>query len=241
METKTAIGNTDITRPCIYIVPTPIGNLEDITFRAIRILQEADVIAAEDTRVTQHLLKHYAIPTPMISIHGHNEHKKVPQILQDVLDKKLILAVVSDAGTPGISDPGFLIIREAILKNIPITCLPGPTALIPALVMSGFPCDRFVYEGFLPAKKGRKKRIEQLKHEHRTIVLYESVHRIFQTLQDLSEELGKDCPAAICREISKKFEQVLRGTLEDLTSLNQHKIAEKGEFVIILTPQPKTS
>ena len=219
--------------PSITLVPTPIGNLEDITLRALRILREADLIAAEDTRTTAKLLNHYEIPTPQVSLHQHNEHQKIPALLERVVEEDLKLAVVSDAGTPGISDPGFLVVREAIARNISLETLPGATALIPALVSSGIPCDRFIFEGFLPPKKGRKTRLEQLAEESRTLVFYESPYRILKTLQQLAEVLGADRPAAVGREISKMHETYVRGTLEEL---RQHfeQTKPKGEFVLIV-------
>lgn len=236
MKTEIITGEV-VVGPFIYIVPTPIGNLEDITYRAVRILKEANLIVAEDTRVTTKLLKHYAIQTRLTSVHGYNEHKRVPQLIQEVVEKKLVLAVVSDAGTPGVSDPGFLVIREAISQDVPFTCLPGPTAVIPALIMSGLPCERFTFEGFLPHKKGRKSRIEALKNEKKTVVLYESVHRVIQTIQELAENLGNHYQIAVCRELSKKYEQILRGDLVDFMKVSKDKLPEKGEFVIVISPK----
>lgn len=216
----------------LYLVPVPLGNLEDITFRAVRILQSVDYIAAEDTRTSSILLKHYQISTPCTSLHQFNEHQKIQSILVDISEKNKQVAVVTDAGTPGISDPGFLIVREALEKNIEIECLPGPTAFVPALVASGLPCDKFVFEGFLPVKKGRKTRLEFLVNEYRTIVLYESPFRIVKTLKELHEYLGER-KAVVAREISKKFETYHRGSLLELATYFQQKEA-KGEIVLIV-------
>ena len=217
----------------ITLVPTPIGNLEDITLRALRILKEADLIAAEDTRTSGKLLNHYQIETSRISLHQHNEHHKIPSLLDRIMEENLHLAVISDAGTPGISDPGFLLVREALGRNIPIETLPGPTALIPALVSSGIPCERFAFEGFLPPKKGRQTRLKALAEEKRTLVLYESPYRLLKTLQQLAEVLGPDRTAAAGREISKLHETFVRGSLQELcTHFAQTK--PKGEFVLIV-------
>ena len=221
----------------ILLVPTPIGNLEDITLRALRILKEADLIAAEDTRTSGKLLKHYDIGTPMIALHQHNEHKKVPHLLEEISKKKLTLAVISDAGTPGISDPGFLLVREAITMNISVMSLPGATAFVPALVSSGIACDRFVFEGFLPHKKGRQSRLKALAQEKRTMVFYESPFRLAKTLNQFVEYFGEERQASVGREISKLYEEHIRGTL---TELIQHfeKKNVKGEIVIILSGKP---
>lgn len=217
----------------LYIVPTPIGNLEDITFRAVRLLKEVDLILAEDTRTSGILLKHYDIQTKMQSYHKFNEHKAISHII-DRLKGGEIIALISDAGTPGISDPGFLIAREAARENIDVECLPGATAFVPALVGSGIPCDKFCFEGFLPQKKGRMTRLKNLADEERTIVFYESPHRIVKTLTQLAEYMGEERFAATCREISKKYEETLRGTLKELImhfTLNE----PKGEFVIVVS------
>lgn len=216
----------------LYIVPTPIGNLEDITLRAIRILKEADYILAEDTRTSGKLLQHLEIDKRVFSHHQHNEHQSVKEIVRFLQEGKDI-ALISDAGTPGISDPGFLLIREAIKHDIKITCLPGPTAFVPALVMSGLPCDAFVFEGFLPVKKGRQTKLKLLAEERRSIVLYESPHRLLKALDELILYCGSDRPASISREISKMFEETKRGTLEDLKAHFEHHPI-KGEFVICI-------
>lgn len=226
MIQKTTMGK-------LYIVPTPIGNLEDMTFRAVRLLKEVDLILAEDTRTSGILLKHYDIQTKMQSYHKFNEHKAISHII-DRLKGGEIIALISDAGTPGISDPGFLIVREAARENIDVECLPGATAFVPALVGSGIPCDKFCFEGFLPQKKGRMTRLKNLADEERTIVFYESPHRIVKTLTQLAEYMGEERFAATCREISKKYEETLRGTLKELImhfTLNE----PKGEFVIVVS------
>lgn len=216
----------------LYIIPTPVGNLEDMTFRAIRLLKEVDLILAEDTRTTGFLLKHFEIQNKMQSYHKFNEHKAITHII-DRLNAGENIALVSDAGTPGISDPGFLIGRECIKAGIDIECLPGATALIPALVSSGIPCDKFYFEGFLPQKKGRMTRFKELAEIPTTIVLYESPHRVLKTLTQLAEYMGEDRYAATCREISKLHEETLRGTLSELIKHFTEK-APRGEFVIII-------
>jgi len=218
----------------VVLVPTPIGNLEDITFRAINVLREADLIAAEDTRKTGILLKHFEIQTPQVALHQHNEHQRVPQLLERVQREDLTLAVVSDAGTPGISDPGFLLVREAWEHALALEALPGPNAFVPALVCSGLPCDRFVFEGFLPPKKGRKTRLEQLALEPRTFILYESPHRLVKTLTQLSTHLGPDRPAFIGRELTKVHESYYKGTLQTLIEEFSHGAVLKGEFVLVI-------
>ena len=216
----------------LYIVPTPVGNLEDITLRALRVLKEADLILAEDTRTSSVLLKHYDIHRPLQSYHKFNEHKAV-EMLVERLKGGETMALVSDAGTPGISDPGFLLARECVRAGVEVQCLPGATAFVPALVASGLPCDKFVFEGFLPQKKGRMTRLQQLSTEDRTIVLYESPYRVVKTLEQLAEVMGPDRQVAVCREISKVHEQTVRGTLsEALAHFREH--APKGEFVIII-------
>lgn len=216
----------------LYLVPTPVGNMEDITARALRVLREADLILAEDTRTSGNLLRHFDIHRPMLSYHKFNEHGTVDGIVRRLLAGETI-AVVSDAGTPGISDPGFLVAREAIKAGIEVVCLPGATAFTPALVCSGLPCDRFVFEGFLPQKKGRQTRLEALRSETRTMIFYESPHRIVKTLTQLAEYLGDDRQASVSREISKIHEQTVRGTL---TELIEHFTATppRGEFVIVV-------
>ena len=216
----------------LYIVPTPVGNLEDITLRALRVLKEADLILAEDTRTSSVLLKHYDIHRPLQSYHKFNEHKAVDMLVERLKGGET-MALVSDAGTPGISDPGFLLARECVRAGVEVQCLPGATAFVPALVASGLPCDKFVFEGFLPQKKGRMTRLQQLSTEDRTIVLYESPYRVVKTLEQLAEVMGPDRQVAVCREISKVHEQTVRGTIsEALTHFKEH--APKGEFVIII-------
>lgn len=216
----------------LYIVPTPVGNLEDITMRALRVLKEADLVLAEDTRTSGILLKHFDIHVPMQSYHKFNEHQTVQHVV-DRLRAGSNVAVVSDAGTPGISDPGFLVVREAVKAGIEVITLPGATAFVPALVSSGLPCDKFCFEGFLPQKKGRATRLEQLKNEVRTIIFYESPYRVVKTLQQFIETFGPDRPVSACREISKIHEESVRGTLtEVLAHFKEHE--PKGEFVIVL-------
>ena len=216
----------------LFIVPTPVGNLEDMTMRALRVLKEADLILAEDTRTSGILLKHFDIHVPMQSYHKFNEHQTVQHVV-DRLRSGHNVAVVSDAGTPGISDPGFLVVREAVKAGIEVITLPGATAFVPALVSSGLPCDKFVFEGFLPQKKGRATRIRQLRDETRTLVFYESPYRVVKTLQQFVEVYGPDRHVAACREISKIHEECIRGTLQEvLGHFQAHE--PKGEFVIIL-------
>jgi len=216
----------------LYIVPTPIGNLEDITFRAIRILKEADLVLAEDTRTSNILLKHYNISTKMTSYHQFNEHKQFHNFVKRIEAGETI-ALISDAGTPGISDAGFLLIRECIKEGIEVECLPGPTALIPALVVSGFPCDRFYFEGFLPLKKGRQTRLKNLAQLEQTIVLYESPHRLLKTVEQCIPFFGPERKIAVIRELSKIYEEIIRGTLEEVSLLLKGRVI-KGEIVIIL-------
>lgn len=216
----------------LYIVPTPIGNLEDITLRALRILKEADLILAEDTRTSAVLLKHYDIHRPLQSYHKFNEHKAVAALVER-LKGGATMALVSDAGTPGISDPGFLLARECVRQGVEVQCLPGATALVPALVASGLPCDRFVFEGFLPQKKGRMTRLQQLAAEQRTVVIYESPYRVLKTLTQMAEVMGETRPVAVCREISKVHEQVVRGTMAEAIAHFQAN-EPRGEFVIII-------
>ncbi len=217
----------------LYVVPTPIGNLEDITLRAIRILSEVDLILAEDTRVSRKLLGHYEIDTALESHHQNNEHATVSKQIEK-MKQGLSLALISDAGTPAISDPGFLLVRETVKAGIEVDCLPGPTALIVALVNSGIPTERFVFEGFLPPKKGRQKRLQQISDEERTIVFYESPHKLNKTLAQLAELIEEDRTIAVCREMTKKFEETIRGTLKEV---QQHfeENSPKGEFVIVLS------
>ncbi|MCV6628488.1 MAG: 16S rRNA (cytidine(1402)-2'-O)-methyltransferase, partial [Flavobacteriaceae bacterium] len=213
----------------LYVVPTPIGNLEDITLRAIRILKEVDLILAEDTRTTSKLLHHLQIDTPMRSHHMHNEHKTTAAIVSQ-LQAGASYALVSDAGTPAISDPGFLLCRACIEGGVSVDCLPGATAFVPALVNSGLPCDKFVFEGFLPVKKGRQTRLKFLAEESRTIILYESPHKLLKTLGHLGEFLGIDRQISISREISKKFEETIQGSIQEVQQHFEEK-APKGEFV----------
>ena len=216
----------------LILVPTPIGNLEDITLRAKRVLAEVDGVIAEDTRVSGRLLQHYGIEQPLISFHINNEHRMVQGIVVRIAEGQT-LALMSDAGTPGISDPGFLLVRACVLAGLQVETLPGPTAFVPALVNSGLPCERFVFEGFLPVKKGRRTRLDDLKGEMRTMVFYESPHRIVRTLKELAEVLGIDRRASISREISKVHEETRRGSLEELA---KHFGASepRGEFVLVV-------
>jgi 16S rRNA (cytidine1402-2'-O)-methyltransferase len=216
----------------LFLVPTPIGNLRDITFRAIEILGSVDIILAEDTRTASKLLTHYGIKTPLRSHHMHNEHRSVESICERI-SKGEKTALISDAGTPGISDPGFLLVRECLKREIPVETIPGPTALIPALVNSGLPCDRFCFEGFLPHKKGRQKRISSLREETRTMIFYESPYRLVKTLEELSFHLGPDREASVSRELTKIFEENNRGTLSKLAEYYRQK-TPKGEIVIVV-------
>ena len=221
----------------LFIVPTPLGNLEDMTIRSIRVLKEVDVILAEDTRNTIHLLRHFEIDKPLRSYHQHNEHKVVEEIVQQIAAGKNI-ALVSDAGTPGISDPGFLLIRECIKAGVEVETLPGPTAFVPALVNSGLPCDTFVFYGFLPQKKGRQTKWKEISLEKRTIVLYESPHRIIKALEEVILYLGKDRLVSLSREISKIHEETIRGKAEDVLKHFSQK-QPKGEFVFIISGKPE--
>ena len=216
----------------LYIVPTPIGNLNDITLRALTVLKEASIILAEDTRTTGNLLKHFSIETKMFSHHLHNEHKTVEQIIERIKGGQTI-ALVSDAGTPSISDPGFLLVRECIKNNIEVECLPGPTAFVPALVNSGLPSDRFCFEGFLPQKKGRQSKLLSLKDEERTMIFYESPFRLVKALNEFAEVFGKDRRASISRELTKLYEETKRGTIQELIEYFSLKTV-KGEIVIIV-------
>ena len=216
----------------LYIVPTPVGNLEDITHRALRILQEADLILAEDTRTSGVLLKHFGIKNAMLSYHKFNEHQTVGRVVERLLAGETV-AVVSDAGTPGISDPGFLVAREAIKAGVEVVTLPGATAFVPALVSSGLPCDRFCFEGFLPQKKGRQTRLMDLAGETRTMVIYESPRRVVKTLTQLAEVMGSQRQVSVCREISKVHEESVRGTLAEAIAHFQ-ETEPKGEFVIVV-------
>jgi len=216
----------------LYIVPTPIGNLKDITFRAIEVLREVDLILAEDTRTTSHLLNHYEITRPLSPYHQHNEHKIVQHLVNQLRDGKKI-AVVTDAGTPGISDPAYLLIREAIKTGVKVECLPGPTAFVPALINSGIPGNRFVFEGFLPLKKGRQSLLKQLSAEERTMIFYESPMRLVKTLQELSGYFGADRHCCVCRELTKLYEENKRGSLSEVATYFAEKTV-KGEIVIVV-------
>ena len=217
----------------LYIVPTPVGNMEDITLRALRILKEADVVLAEDTRTSGVLLKHFDIHQQLLSHHKFTEHGTSEAIVRRLLAGQTV-ALISDAGTPGISDPGFFLVREAVKAGVEVQCLPGATAFVPALVASGLPCDRFVFEGFLPQKKGRISRLQTLREEQRTIVFYESPYRILKLLQQLTEVFGPERQVSVSREISKVHEECVRGTLGEVT---QHftETLPRGEFVVVLS------
>ena len=217
----------------LYLVPTPIGNLEDITLRALRVLREVDLIACEDTRTSGVLLAHYAIDTPRTSYHDHNERAKAPHLIARMQAGHNV-ALITDAGSPGISDPGFYLVRECVRHDIPVEALPGPTAFVPALTASGLPCDRFVFEGFLPPKKGRRKRLDALAHEPRTVVVYESPHRLVKTLAAFEAVFGPERPAAVGRELTKKFEEVQRGTLANLRAHYEAQPKVRGEVVIVV-------
>ena len=221
----------------LYLVPTPIGNLGDITLRALEILKSVDTILAEDTRTSGILLKHYDISKPLQSFHIFNEHKTVNSLIER-LNKGEVMALISDAGTPGISDPGFLLVREALKAGIKVDCLPGATALIPALVKSGFPTDRFVFEGFLPHKKGRQTALKKLAEEERTVIFYESPHRLVKVLEQLKEFFGADRLASVSRELSKKFEETKTGTVEELLTYFSSKEV-KGEIVVVVNGRSK--
>ena len=219
----------------LYLVPTPIGNLEDMTFRAVRILKSVDLIACEDTRSSSVLLSHYSIHTPTISYHNHNERTRALQLIERMKIGQQI-ALISDAGSPGLSDPGFYLTRQCWEEGVPVQALPGATALIPALTSSGLPSERFVFEGFLPVRKGRKKRLEAIREETRTVVLYESPHRLIRTLTDLINLLGPQRMGGIAKELTKKFEEIHRGSLQELLDRYHKKQSLKGEFVIIIAP-----
>ncbi len=213
----------------LFLVPTPIGNLEDMTFRAIRILKEVDLILAEDTRTSAPLLKHFGIDKKVFAHHQHNEHKAVAEIIK-FLKEGQDIALISDAGTPAISDPGFLLVRAALKEGLEVQCLPGATAFVPALVNSGLPNDRFCFEGFLPVKKGRQTRMKQLAEENRTMIFYESPHRVLKTIDEFILYFGADRQASISRELSKLFEENVRGSLQEL-KLHYENNPVKGEFV----------
>ena len=216
----------------LYVVPTPVGNMEDMTFRAIRVLKEADLILAEDTRTSGILLKHYEIKNKMQSHHKFNEHQTVESIVNRIKGGQTV-ALISDAGTPGISDPGFLVVRECVRNGIEVQCLPGATAFVPALVSSGLPDERFCFEGFLPQKKGRMTRLNALKDESRTMIFYESPYRLLKTLTQFAEVFGAERPVSVCREISKIHEESVRGTLQEVIA-HFTETEPRGEIVIIL-------
>ena len=216
----------------LYLVPTPIGNLEDITLRALRILKEADLILCEDTRTSSKLLQHYDIRRPVQSHHQHNEHRTVEDIAARIESGQTV-ALITDAGTPGISDPGFLLVRACVKAGVHVECLPGATAFVPALVQSGLPCDQFVFAGFLPQKKGRQTRLRELAAQDRTVVLYESPFRLVKALGELAEHFGENRRSAVCRELTKMFEETFRGTLAQAKAHFESKTV-KGEIVIVL-------
>lgn len=221
-----------VKRTSLYLVPTPIGNLADITLRALDTLKSVDVILAEDTRTSGFLLKHYAISKPLQSFHNFNEHKVLHGLIER-MEKGEVMALVSDAGTPGISDPGFLLARACVDANLAIECLPGPTAFVPALVKSGLPSDRFVFEGFLPHKKGRQTMLRKLAEEERTMIFYESPYRLVKTLEQFIEFFGAERKGSVSRELTKMFEETVNGTLNDI--VNHFKSKEvKGEIVIVI-------
>jgi len=221
----------------LYVVPTPVGNLEDMTFRAIRVLKEADLVLAEDTRTSSVLLNHYDIKVPMQSHHKWNEHQTC-EAMADKIAGGLTVALISDAGTPGISDPGFMLVRECVKRGIEVECLPGPTAFVPALIQSGLPNEKFCFEGFLPQKKGRETRLKTLAEEPRTMIFYESPYRLVKTLEQIGKFFGNDRPAAVAREISKKFSETVHGTLQELV---EHFIETepKGEIVLLVGGKPE--
>ncbi|MDX2197313.1 MAG: 16S rRNA (cytidine(1402)-2'-O)-methyltransferase [Cytophagales bacterium] len=216
----------------LTLVPTPIGNLEDMTYRAVNVLKYCHTILCEDTRTSSVLLKHYDIHKPLMSYHAFNEHKILNNIIEK-LKKNEHLCLITDAGTPGISDPGFLLVRECIKNNISVECLPGATAFVPALAKSGLPCDRFVFEGFIPVKKGRTTLLKTLANEARTLIFYESPHKLLKTLNDFNTYFGAERPCAVSREISKKFEETYNGTIAEALAYFTQKEG-KGEFVIII-------
>ena len=216
----------------LILVPTPIGNLQDMSLRAIEVLKQADVILAEDTRTTSNLLRHFSIDKKTVAYHQHNEHGLTPKMVE-MLESGQTIAVVSDAGTPGISDAGFLLVRACIEKNISVECLPGATAFVPALVISGLPCTRFCFEGFLPHKKGRATRLNELKEEPRTMIFYESPHRLIKTLEQFIETFSAERKASVSRELTKVYEETVRGTLVEVLDYFKSKTL-KGEFVIVV-------
>lgn len=234
-----AEDSTETSKPAsgtLYVISTPIGNLDDVTLRALRVLEEVDLIAAEDTRHSQKLLQHYHIRKPLTSFHEHNKVQKAPQIIRHLQDGKRV-GLISDAGTPAISDPGFFLIREALRERIAVVAIPGVTALIPALILSGLPLHRFAFEGFPPAKKGRKSFFESLAAESRTLIFYESPYRVLKTLSDIEQFFG-DRQVAVVRELTKKFEEILRGSVSEVAAQLQNR-AIKGEFVIVVEGMTK--
>jgi len=216
----------------LYLIPSPIGNLGDITYRAVDILNKVDVVLCEDTRTSSVLMRHYNIQKPLTPYHQHNEHKVLPHLIEQLAAGKTF-ALITDAGTPGISDPGFLLVRECVRHNIPVECLPGDTAFVPALVQSGIPSNRFVFEGFLPLKKGRQTMLKTLAEEERTIILYESPHRLVKTLNEMATWFGAERQAAVCRELTKMFEETNKNTLAALAAYYE-KHPPKGEIVIVV-------
>lgn len=216
----------------LYLVPTPVGNLEDITFRALRILKEADVILAEDTRTSGILLKHFEVKNRLVSHHKFNEHQTAEAFAARMAAGE-VMALISDAGTPGISDPGFMLVRACVVRGVTVQCLPGATAFVPALVASGLPCERFAFEGFLPQKKGRATRLEQLREEVRTMIFYESPYRVVKTLTQFSETFGPERRCSACREISKLHEESVRGTIAEVLA-HFSEVEPRGEFVLIV-------
>lgn len=223
----------------LFVVPTPVGNLEDMTFRAIRVLKEVDLVLAEDTRTSSVLMQHYDIHTPMQSHHKWNEHQTC-ESMADKIASGMTVALVSDAGTPGISDPGFMLVRECVRRGIEVECLPGATAFVPALIQSGLPNEKFCFEGFLPQKKGRETRLKELATESRTIIFYESPYRLVKTLQQIAQFFGQERPAAVAREISKKFAETQHGTLSELIT-HFTEVEPKGEIVLLVggAPEPE--
>ncbi len=226
-----------LSRTVLHLVPTPIGNLEDITLRALRILKEVDLIACEDTRTSGVLLAHFDIGTPTTSYHEHNERRKAPRLVEKMKVGQTI-ALISDAGTPGISDPGFYLVRECLRNDVPVEALPGPTAFVPALVASALPGHRFAFEGFLPTKKGRRTRLKELAKEQRTMIFYESPYRVVKTLGDFMETFGPDRPAFAARELSKKFEELRHGTAAELHSYFSKQKKLRGEWVLVIAGAP---
>ncbi|HOS48240.1 MAG TPA: 16S rRNA (cytidine(1402)-2'-O)-methyltransferase [Bacteroidia bacterium] len=223
----------------LTLVPTPIGNLQDITLRALEVLKSVDIVLAEDTRTARFLLQHFQIEKRILSHHQHNEHQALKEVIR-LLQEGNSMALVSDAGTPAVSDPGYLLVRECIKEGIEVQCLPGPTAFVPAMVMSGLPCDRFVFEGFLPQKKGRQTRIQALRDENRTMVFYESPFRLVKLLDEAAVVFGEDRQASVSRELSKMFEETKRGTLKELSTYFTEK-GVKGEIVVCIGGKPEKS